>query len=132
MCGLRWKVGQGWVTHDHSSVFAEMNVQARIEIPRTQLAAITAGLKETVALGGKPQALLKQMGVEVVKETQRNIKAGGRPAWAPLKPSTLAARRQGKGSGTGQALQNTGRLLRSWDVGNIRVSDRELRVPSSD
>ena len=44
---------------------------------------------------------------------------GSKGAWAPLKPSTIARRRKGKGSGSAQPLQDTGNLRRNFLPGNI-------------
>jgi phage gpG-like protein len=39
--------------------------------------------------------------------------------WAPLKPSTLARRRKGRGAGSGRILQDTGNLRRNFIPSNV-------------
>ena len=66
------------------------------------------------------KALLKKFQVIMYKSVADNFRSEGRPkAWAPLKPSTLAGRRQGpKASlGAGRILQDTGRLRMSVEHG---------------
>lgn len=46
-----------------------------------------------------PTPLLKVWGIRMVRATHEIIQAGGKPPWAPLAPSTIAAKRQGKGAG---------------------------------
>jgi phage virion morphogenesis protein len=57
---------------------------------------------------------LRLIGELVISSVEQNFQAQGRPQpWTPLKASTLAARRKGKGAGGAQILMNHGRLKRS-------------------
>ncbi len=65
------------------------------------------GLAETQGLLGdvsrellqNPTPLLKVWGIRMVRETTDIINQGGKPSWVSLRPSTIAAKRQGKGPG---------------------------------
>lgn len=57
---------------------------------------------------------LRQAGTEVIASSQRNIEAGGRPAWEPLSDATLMLRRKG-GEGA-RPLRDVGLLMAS--IGN--------------
>jgi hypothetical protein len=46
-----------------------------------------------------PTPLLKVWGLRMVRETHDIIQQSGKPAWPPLAPSTIAAKRQGQGAG---------------------------------
>ena len=57
---------------------------------------------------------LHAVGVYMLSSVQKNFDEQGRPQrWTPLKPSTLARRRKGKGSGGAKILTDTGRLKNS-------------------
>lgn len=44
---------------------------------------------------------------------------GPRASWVPLKPSTIARRRKGRGAGSARPLQDTGNLRRNFLPGNV-------------
>ena len=57
---------------------------------------------------------IKASGVYMLGSIERNFRAQGRPQkWQALAPSTLAARRRGKGKGGAQILIDTARLKNS-------------------
>lgn len=51
-----------------------------------------------------PRPVLKAIGVRLLREVDDIFRAQGRPAWAPMKPSTVAGKRQGRGSGSPRLL----------------------------
>lgn len=99
-----------------------------VGIRSPDLRDLAARLKESEAFFKSPTPLLKAWGVTVLGEIDRNFQAGGRPAWKPLAASTIAARRQGKGGGSAQPLQDTGALRKSFDYS---VAGRTLTVFSN-
>lgn len=62
---------------------------------------------------GRREPILKAMGLRVLREVDETFRAQGKPRWEPLKPSTVAAKRQGKGKGGPQALSG---LRNSFDL----------------
>lgn len=73
-----------------------------------------------------PTPLLKVWGVRMLREVDEIFRAQGKPPWAPLKPSTIAAKRQGKGSSGVKALAG---LRNSFD---FRITGpRQLTVFST-
>lgn len=87
---------------------------------------IAGALGKAVAQLQRPTPLLKAFGVVGLAEVSKNFRASGRPAWRPLKPSTVAGRRAGKRTtGSAQPLRNTGALERSWDT---ILGDRYVEV----
>lgn len=95
-----------------------------ITVNASQLQGATAQLRAVAQVLGRPQPLLKVWAVELLKDVQQTFRTGGRPAWTPLKPSTLAAKRVGRGSkrSTAQPLQS---LARTFDA---MATDREAVV----
>lgn len=61
----------------------------------------------------QPAGLLKAWGLRTLREVDEIFRAQGKPPWAPLRPSTISAKRQGRGTGGPQALAG---LRRSWDA----------------
>lgn len=101
----------------------------RVVMP--DLGGLGRRLREFEQAIGRPEPLLRRWGVVAEQEIQKNFAAGGRPAWKPLTPWTLAGRRAGTGGNAsgGRPLMDTGALRRSWDHS---VSGRELKVFSTD
>lgn len=99
----------------------------KVTLTAPDLAALTARIQRAQDLFKRPEPLLKVWGVSVLGLIGQNFREGGRPRWAPLKPSTLAARRQGKGKGkgSGKPLENTGALRQSFD---FRTGARQVTV----
>lgn len=64
---------------------------------------------------GDRKPLLKALGVAMLREVDAIFKAGGKPAWAPLKPSTLFAKRLGKGSKASTSQPLSG-LRNTFDI----------------
>lgn len=64
-----------------------------------------------------PKQFTRAIGLAFVRWVDQNFKKQGteRP-WASLKPNTIAGRRKGRGSGSAQILQDTGRLKQSFAV----------------
>lgn len=76
--------------------------------------AIEDQLARVTAFIGSPRPLLKAWGLRTLKYIDDTFQAGGRPAWKPLQPRTLAGRRDaGKGALT---LQRNGDLRRSFKL----------------
>ena len=96
-----------------------------VTLTAPDLAAVTARIARAEELFKRPEPLLKVWGVSVLALIGQNFRVGGHPRWAPLKPSTLAARRQGKGKGGGKPLENTGALRQSFD---FRTGARQVTV----
>lgn len=71
---------------------------------------------------GRKEPLLKVLGLRVLREIDETFKAQGKPPWQPLKPSTIAAKRQGRGKGGPQALSG---LRNSFD---LRVTPNQAVV----
>ena len=94
------------------------------------LPGLTERIAEAERLFGRPEPILKAFGVTVLGWIGDTFRAQGRPGWTPLRPRTLAARRQGKGAGSGRILQNTGKLRSSFDY--RLTGDRRVTVFSSD
>ncbi len=55
---------------------------------------------------------MEKIGLYLMGATLRNFEAGGRPQWVPLKPATIADRRE-QGYGAGPILVRSGKLKRS-------------------
>jgi phage gpG-like protein len=87
---------------------------ARVTV--TGIPTLAAQFDVARRLFGSPEPLLKALGVTVLGWVGQTFRAGGRPPWAALKPSTIAGRRQGKGRGSAQPLQNTGALRRGFEL----------------
>lgn len=77
-----------------------------------------------------PRPVLAAMGTEVEAFIDQTFVAGGRPKWAPLKPSTLAGRRGGKKASNSKPLQDNGRLRASFEV--KALTDNRVEVGSDD
>jgi phage gpG-like protein len=81
-----------------------------------------------------PAPLLEAIGARLLAWVDENFRRHGaeRP-WAPLKPSTIAGRRRGKGSGAPQPLRDTGRLAQSFvreiTGHTVWVGTRDQRAP---
>ncbi len=80
------------------------------------LAPLRRQVREVTKVLGSPEPLLRAFGVATLGFIGQTFREGGRPAWTPLRPSTVAQRRAGRGSGSAKPLQNTGALLRSFDL----------------
>lgn len=65
----------------------------------------------------EPTALLKVLGLRMLREVDDIFRAQGKPTWAALKPSTVSAKRQGKGSGNPQALAGLRNTFDSYQTG---------------
>jgi len=74
-----------------------------------------------------PSVMLKLIGIKHLNWINANFRAGGLESqWKPLSPNTIAARRQGGGSGSAQTLRDKGELSQSFTIGhpkNIFVLD---------
>lgn len=79
--------------------------------------ALVDAAQRTAAAFGSPRRLLSEMGAEVLTWIDETFDQGGRPAWEPLRPSTLAGRRQGSGAAfsSGSPLRDNGKLRTSFD-----------------
>lgn len=80
-----------------------------------------------------PIAALKAISLEQLQWIDKNFRAQGlEKRWKPLRPATLKRRRKGPGSGSGQILQDTGRLKGSFVLGGPdgvhRVTPLEAEV----
>lgn len=97
---------------------------------RAELGALLRDLPKLVSgrtqdPDGFTDGVMRRMGVALLAEVQRDFitKARGGVGrdgirWAPLKPETVARRRQGKGAiGTVEILRDTGELFRSLEPG---------------
>src|SRR5689334_9076940 len=65
------------------------------------------------------RTLHQRWGIQGMKWVDENFRQQGAltgSPWAALKPSTIAGRRKGKGSGTAQILQDCGRLKESFTM----------------
>lgn len=85
-----------------------------ITLPKN-LAPLLAQLRTAEQELRNPERLLKAWGVTVLQAVDQNFRDQGNPKWKPLAPSTIAARRKGKGGGSPQILQDTTVLRRSFD-----------------
>lgn len=94
------------------------------------IAALRAQVGAVRSLAADPRPLLKAWGAQTLRWIDQTFDAGGRPAWAPLKPSTLAARREGGGAGGGRILESRGHMRRSFDIAEL-TPDRVV-IQSSD
>lgn len=78
------------------------------------------GLSQKIAMltgSLNPKQFTRAVGLVFLRWIDQNFKSQGtEKKWAPLKPSTIAGRRKGKGSGTAQTLQDTGRLKQSFSI----------------
>lgn len=78
------------------------------------------GLSQKIAmLTGtlNPRQFTRALGLVFLRWIDQNFKEQGKERkWAPLRPSTIAGRRKGRGTGSAQALQDTGRLKQSFSV----------------
>ena len=83
--------------------------------PPANLPRLIQTVRQAEQVVGRPEPIAKAFGVTVLGWIGQTFRQGGRPAWAPLKPWTLAGRRQGRGAGSAQPLQNTGALRNSFD-----------------
>lgn len=93
-----------------------------ITLPREDLRVLRAYLDAVAERLGSPRPFLQRAGVVTLAAVAENFRRGGVPAWKPLAPLTLAARRGGHG---GQPLVDTGSLRDSWDM---EVTERRLVV----
>jgi phage gpG-like protein len=93
-----------------------------ITLPREDLRVLRAYLDAVAERLGSPRPFLERAGVVTLAAVAENFRRGGVPAWRPLAPLTLAARRGGQG---GRPLVDTGSLRDSWDM---EVTERRLVV----
>lgn len=89
---------------------------AAVTFRAPDVAPLVQQLTAVKTLAGSPAPLVKAWGTEVLAFVGETFRRGGQPAWKPLAASTVAARRQGKGSGPAQILRNTGAYQRSFDL----------------
>jgi len=84
-------------------------------------------VKKTEARLRDPRRLLYRYGIAAIREIGLIFRAGGKPKWKPLAPSTRRSRRQGKGNRSPIPLRNT-LMEESWQ---FKVSGRRrVRVES--
>ena len=88
---------------------------------------LTSRIRQAEELFGSPTPLLKAFGITVLAEVARIFREGGRPAWKPLQPRTLAGKRQGKRKGASTALPLQG-LRSTFD---FAVTGRDVKVFST-
>jgi phage gpG-like protein len=87
---------------------------------------LSAVEKELVA---NPTPLLKVFGLRVLREVDEIFRAQGKPAWAPLKPSTVSAKRQA----TGKASRGTKALAGLRSTFDMQISGpRQVTVFSTE
>ena len=80
-------------------------VTSRLVIaPQNGLEDLAARVAKAEAVLGSPTPILKAFAVVGLREVDLNFRAQGRPRWAPLKPSTVAAARGPRGHRGPQAL----------------------------
>ena len=101
---------------------------AGVAFTTPDLAPLLRQLREAERQLGRPEPLLRAWGISVLAVIHEHFRRGGDPPWKPLAASTVAARRKGKGTGSAQALRDTGAYERSWDIQNMRVTDRSVTV----
>lgn len=98
-----------------------------VAVVTPDLKPIAESIGRAEKLLGSPTPLLKAFGVATIGWIGLTFREGGRPKWKPLTPWTMAGRREGKGGGSAQVLQNNGALRNSFD---FRVTDRAAVVYS--
>ncbi len=72
------------------------------------LSGLKSRLREAQKLLGSTEPVLKLWRLVVLRDIAQTFRVGGQPAWAPLAPGTIAARREGKGDGGAKPLVRTG------------------------
>ncbi len=84
-------------------------IEVRAEAAVAALARVGQGLTADV--------LLRLIGARHLAWIDENFRRGGAESpWVPLRPNTLAGRRQGRGTGGAQPLRDTGRMAQSFVV----------------
>lgn len=102
---------------------------AAIAVITPDLQPIVRRIARAEKLLGSPTPILKAFGVVTLGWIGQTFALGGRPAWKPLTPWTLAGRRQGKGkSQSAKPLENNGVLRQSFDY---RTEERSCVVFSN-
>lgn len=96
--------------------------------PANGLSALSASVAQAEKLLGSPRPILKAFGVVALREVDLNFRAGGRPRWEPLRPSTIAAARQGKRP-AGRGPQPLSGFRNTFDTS---IADRTVAVFSRD
>ena len=101
-----------------------------ITIDPDALRALRGQVEAVTRAVGAPKPILQEFGRTTLRWIDDTFAAGGRPKWAPLAPWTLAGRREGKGRGGPQPLQNIGTLRSSFDILLVNDSKVEVGTPN--
>lgn len=112
-----------------------MATGTRIEINGTGIKEVSELLQKFGGSGGNRDimtSLHQAWSIEGVKWIDQNFTQQGAltgTPWAALKPSTIAGRRKGKGSGSARILQNNGFLRQSFYKPQYNESEARVGSP---